>query len=485
MTTASTIQRESFYVGGEWISPASDRRFEVVNATTEEVIGSVPEAVVGDIDRAVTAACRAFEGGWGSTTPAGRAEILGRFADEVESRGDELARTVSMQNGMPYQLSSQFENAYAVGMLRYYSALAEGLAVEERRPSPMGFDSLIRREPIGVVAGIVPWNYPVTLSVTKIGPALAAGCTLVLKPSPGTPLDCFIMAEAAEAAGVPAGVLNWVPADREVGAYLVSHPGIDKVAFTGSTRAGREIGAVCGQLLRPCSLELGGKSAAIILDDAELDTVLAGLHFAALANNGQTCCASTRILVPDSRYEEITEALADWASSLKVGDPLDPETQIGPVASKEHRERVEGYIEKGKEDGIEVLTGGGRPADRDKGWFVSPTIFTDVPNSATIAREEIFGPVLACIRYRDQEDAIAIANDSDYGLGGSVWSADVDRATRVARSVVTGTIGVNGYVIDMNAPFGGVKNSGIGREFGPEAIAGYQQLKSVYLPAAA
>jgi geranial dehydrogenase len=234
-----------------------------------------------------------------------------------------------------------------------------------------------------------------------------------------------------------------------------------------------------------CSLELGGKSAAIILDDAELDTVLAGLDFAALANNGQTCCASTRILVPDSRYEEITGALAEWASSLKVGDPLDPETQIGPVASKEHRKRVEGYIEQGKEDGIQVLTGGGRPTDRDKGWFVSPTIFTDVPNSATLAREEIFGPVLACIRYRDEEEAIAIANDSDYGLGGTVWSADVDRATRVARSVITGTIGVNGYVIDMNAPFGGVKNSGIGREFGPEAIAGYQQLKSVYLPAGA
>jgi geranial dehydrogenase len=290
------------------------------------------------------------------------------------------------------------------------------------------------------------------------------------------------MAEAAEEAGVPAGVLNWVPADREVGAYLVAHPGVDKVAFTGSTAAGRRIGAVCGELLRPCSLELGGKSAAIILDDAEMSSVLEGLNFASLANNGQTCAASTRLLIPDSRFDEMTAAIADWASSLKVGDPLDPETQIGPVASQAHRERVEGYIQKGKDAGLIVLAGGDRPADREKGWFVSPTIFADVPNSATIAQEEIFGPVLACIRYGSEDEAIAIANDSDYGLGGTVWSSDNDRAIDVARRVITGTVGINGYVIDMNAPFGGVKNSGIGREFGPEAIAAYQQLKSVYLP---
>jgi geranial dehydrogenase len=277
-------------------------------------------------------------------------------------------------------------------------------------------------------------------------------------------------------------VLNWVPADREVGAYLVAHPGIDKVAFTGSTAAGRKIGAVCGELLRPCSLELGGKSAAIILDDADLPTVLAGLNFAALANNGQTCAASTRILVPDSRYEEITAALAGWASSLKVGDPLDPETQIGPVVSSGHRERIEGYIAKGREQGATVLTGGGRPVDRGSGWFVEPTIFADVTNDACIAQEEIFGPVLAVIRYSDEAEAIAIANDSEYGLGGTVWSTDTERAVRVAKQVVTGTIGINGYVIDMNAPFGGVKNSGLGREFGPEAIAAYQQLKSIYLP---
>lgn len=481
MAVTSVIERDKFFIGGEWVSPASDRQFRVLSATTEELIGTTPEGSEGDIDAAVAAARSAFDGGWGKTTPAERAEVLNRFADELEKRGEDLVRTVAMQNGMPYQLGVQFERDYAIGLVRYYAALTEGLEVEERRPSPLGFDTLIRREPIGVVAGIVPWNYPVTLAVTKIGPALAAGCTLVLKPSPGTPLDSFIVAEAAEAAGVPAGVLNWVPADREVGAYLVKHPGIDKVAFTGSTAAGRKIGAVCGELLRPCSLELGGKSAAIILDDADMKAVVEGLNFASLANNGQTCCASTRILVPDSRYDEITAALADWAGSLKVGDPLDPETQIGPVASEAHRERVEGYIAQGREDGLEILTGGDRPTE--KGWFVSPTIFSNVPNSSRIAREEIFGPVLTCIRYTDDEDALKIANDSDYGLGGSVWSTDSDRALEVARQVITGTIGVNGYVIDMNAPFGGVKNSGIGREFGPESIAAYQQLKSVYLPA--
>jgi geranial dehydrogenase len=482
MATINLIDYDKLYLGGAWVKPASDRRFRPVNATTEEPLGSAPEGVERDIDAAVTAARAAFDGGWGQSTPAERAEVLKRFADAVDKRGEQIARTVSLQNGMPVQVSSAFEHQYTVGMLRYYAALAGGLEQEERRPSPLGFDSLVRREPIGVVAGIVPWNYPVVLSVTKIGPALAAGCALVLKPSPGTPLDCFLMAEAAEEAGVPAGVLNWVPADREVGAYLVAHPGIDKVAFTGSTAAGRKIAAVCGEMLRPCSLELGGKSAGIILDDVDMDAVLEGLNFASFANNGQTCAASTRLLVPDSRYDEITARLAEWADTLVLGDPLDPATQIGPVASESHRDRVNAYIAKGRAVGLEVITQREAP---DTGWFVAPTIFGDVPNSATIAREEIFGPVLAVIRYIDENDAIAKANDSDYGLGGTVFSADTERATRVARRVATGTIGVNGYVIDVNAPFGGIKNSGIGREFGPEAIASYQQLKSVYLPAEA
>ncbi|MCW2951994.1 MAG: NAD-dependent aldehyde dehydrogenase [Conexibacter sp.] len=481
MAVSSTVERDSLYIGGEWVSPASDRRFEVVNATTEEVFGSVPEGVEADIDRAVAAARRAVdEDGWATAEPSERAAVLGRFADAVERRGSELAQTVSRENGMPLSLSEQFEAGYSVALLRYYAGLAAALEVEERRPSPLGFDSLVRREPLGVAAGIVPWNFPVVLSMTKIAPALAAGCAIVLKPSPGTPLDSYVIAEAAEEAGVPAGVLNWVPGGREIGRHLVAHAGIDKVAFTGSTEAGREVGATCGRLLRPCSLELGGKSAAVILDDADVDEVLQGLAFASLANNGQNCAASTRILAPASRYDEIVAALTDFCSDLRIGDPLDPATQIGPLASREHRERVEGYIETGRGEG-RITTGGGRPPGA--GWFVEPTVFADVGNDARIAREEIFGPVLVVIRYADDDDAVRIANDSDYGLGGTVWSRDGERARAVARRIVSGTVGVNGYVLDLNAPFGGVKDSGIGREYGPEAMAGYQRLKSIYLPA--
>ena len=479
-----TVAYDSLFIDGGWVAPATDRRIDVVNATTEDSLGSVPEATEEDVDRAVRAARHAFDdSAWGNAEPGERAAVLNRFADALEKRADQVTRTVSQQNGMPLSLSEQFEGGYAVALLRYYAALATSTDYEERRPSPLGFDTLVRRSPIGVIGAIVPWNYPVVLAVTKIAPALAAGCSVVVKPSPGTVLDSFILAEAAEEAGVPAGVLNWVPGGRELGAYLVSHPGVDKVAFTGSTAAGRLIGEQCGRLMRPVSLELGGKSAAVILDDADLDKVTEGLYFASLANNGQTCMACTRILAPRSRYDEVVDAIGGWLGGLQVGDPLDPATQVGPLASAEHRERVEGYIAKGRGEGARLVLGGGRPAGLDRGWFVEPTLFADVDNASTIAQQEIFGPVLSIIGYDSDEDAVRIANDSEYGLGGSVWSADPARATDVARRVQTGTIGVNGYVLDLNAPFGGVKGSGIGREFGPEALAGYLQLKSIYLPA--
>jgi acyl-CoA reductase-like NAD-dependent aldehyde dehydrogenase len=387
---------------------------------------------------------------------------------------------VSLQNGMPITIAEQLESGYGVGVLRYYAGLACGLCAEETRPSPLGSTTLVRRDPIGVVGAIVPWNFPVVLSIMKFGPALAAGCTIVLKPSPGTVLDSFILAEAAEEARLPPGVINWVPGGRDLGAYLVSHPGIDKIAFTGSTAAGRRIAQACGQLLRPVSLELGGKSAAIILEDAKLDAVLQGLPMASLLNSGQACFSCTRILAPGKRYNEVVDGIASLASSLVVGDPLERTTQVGPMASAAHRDRVEGYIAKGKSE-ARLVAGGGRPPKQTRGWFVQPTVFADVSNSSVIAREEIFGPVLSIIRYEDEGEAITLANDSEYGLGGTVWSSDSEHATQVARQIETGTVGVNGYLPDLNAPFGGIKASGLGREMGPESVAAYQQLKSIYL----
>lgn len=306
---------------------------------------------------------------------------------------------------------------------------------------------------------------------------------MVLKPSPETALDSYLLADAAIEAGLPAGVLNIVLADREAGAYLVSHPGVDKVAFTGSTAAGRAIAAECGRLIRRCTLELGGKSASIVLDDADLDTFVAGLDGASFMNNGQTCTLQSRILAPRSRYDEIVEAVAGFASSLVVGDPLDPATTCGPMASKTHQERVLGYIEAARASSARLITGGGRPSGHDRGWFVEPTVFADVDNSDRLAREEVFGPVLAIIAYDDEADAVRIANDSDYGLAGSVWTQDEARGIDVARRMRTGTIGVNYYAIDFNSPFGGLKASGIGREYGPEGLSSYLDHKSIYTSA--
>ncbi|WP_298165389.1 aldehyde dehydrogenase [Novosphingobium sp.] len=476
-----TQSRQSFFIGNEWVKPASERTFMLINASTEEVLGTVPEAVEADIDAAVAAARRAlFDGPWAKASPAERAEVMNQFVAALAARGEAIARAVSAQNGMPLMVSGQLEGQFGAGVVQYYAALAASLGQPDVRPSQMGKETLVERSPVGVVAAIVPWNFPVTLALNKIAPAMAAGCTLVIKPSPGTVLDSYILAEAALEAGVPAGVLNWVAADRDVGAYLVSHPGVDKVAFTGSTGAGRMIGRTCGELLRPVTLELGGKSAAILLEDADIGLFLQGVPFAAMLNNGQACYNATRILAPRSRYNDVVDGLAGFAGALKVGDALDPETHIGPMASAAHRDRVEGYIAIGKSE-ARLVAGGGRPKASNRGWFVEPTIFADVSNTDRIAREEIFGPVLSVIPYDGEDDAVRIANDSDFGLGGSVWSADSAHALNVARRVESGTVGVNGYMPSLGAPFGGIKASGLGREFGPEAIGAYQNTKSIYV----
>jgi aldehyde dehydrogenase (NAD+) len=476
-----TTNFDNLYIGGNWTTPSGPATITVTSPATEEAIGSVPEGAEADIDRAVDAARSAFDDptGWSQYEPHRRAEILERFADALDKRGARTAEAVSRQNGMPIQTSQSMEAVFPALLLRYYAGLVKESA-DERRPAMFGGTTVVRREPVGVVAAIVPWNFPQALAFTKIAPALAAGCTVVMKPSPETVLDSYVMIEAAMEAGLPAGVLNVVPAGAAVGAYLVAHPGVDKVAFTGSTAAGRSIAETCGRLLRPVTLELGGKSAAIVLDDADLGSRLEQFFPATLFNNGQTCFLATRILAPRSRYNDVVDTISDFAQTLTVGDPLDPATQIGPMVSAKQRDRVESYIWKGISDGARVTTGGTRPSDLDRGYFVSPTVFSDVDNGHTIAQEEIFGPVLAVIPYDDVDDAVRLANDSDFGLGGSVWSEDPERALSVANRVRTGSIGINSYVNDPASPFGGIKASGMGREMGPEGLSGFQLVKSVY-----
>lgn len=479
-----TTDHTQLLIGGAWTAPATDRRITVRSASTEEVIGSVPEASTSDVDVAVATARRAFDdpNGWSTWDPARRAEVLDRLAEEYEKRAEQIYAAVSAQNGMPIAIARQLES-FPPLLFRYYADLIRKQPAEEVRDGILASTVTVRRNPIGVVAAIVPWNVPQSLTATKVGPGLAAGCTMVIKPSPETVLDAYLLAESAVAAGVPEGVISILPGGRELGAYLVSHPGIDKVAFTGSTAGGRAVAQTCAGLLRPVSLELGGKSAAIVLDDADLDLAKVGqsLFGATLANNGQVCFLGTRVLAPRSRYAEVVDTFAALMSGAPVGDSLDESTLIGPMASSAQRDRVHGYIERGAADGARVVVGGsGRPDGLDRGWFVRPTLFADLDNNATVAREEIFGPVLSVIPYADDAEAIEIANDSDYGLGGSVWSTDPERATTVANAVQTGTIGINGYVPDPQGPFGGVKASGIGKEFGPEGLAAYQALKSVY-----
>ncbi|NDK89143.1 aldehyde dehydrogenase [Gordonia desulfuricans] len=481
----TTIDYPELYLGGAWHRPTTADRIEVRSPATEEIIGSVPAGAPGDIDNAVAAARNAFDDptGWATWHPKQRAEVLERLAAELESRAGETARRVTIQNGMPIWLAEQFEGGFPSILVRYFSDMMVNSAEVDTRPGMLGGTALVSRKPIGVVGAIVPWNVPQAITFLKLAPALAAGCTVVLKPAEETVLDAFLMAEAALAAGLPEGVLNVVPGGRELGAYLVEHPGIDKVSFTGSTAAGRAIAETCGRLLRPVTLELGGKSAAILLDDVDLGASMESLFAATLLNNGQICWLNTRVLAPRSRYGEVVDAITALASSLEIGDPLDPATKIGPLVSSRQRDRVEGYIAKGKAEGARLTTGGGRPA-LDSGWFVEPTVFADLDNTATIAREEIFGPVLSVIPFEDDEQALAIANDSDYGLGGTVWSSDIERASALASRVRSGTVGVNHYSNDPVAPFGGIKNSGMGRELGPEGLHAFQQLHTVYLPPA-
>lgn len=477
------LDRRRFFIDGEWAEPSGAETHASLEAATGELLGTAAMASASDVDAAVRAARRALDDGpWGRTSAGERAKVMRAFADALAARAESTATLVSRENGMPIGLSRGNSGHGPAAVLRMYADLIEATPLEEVRPSPSGA-TIVRREPVGVVGAITPWNYPQALAAFKFAPALAAGCTVVLKHSPETALDSYVFADAAAEVGLPPGVLNVVLGGRDAGRALVSHPEVDKIAFTGSTDAGREIGAECGRLIRRCTLELGGKSASIFLDDGDLDTFVGGLGGATFKNTSQTCTTQARILAPRSRYAEVVDALATYCREMVIGDPVDPATTCGPMASEAHLARVLGYIDIARGSDARLVVGGGRPPGHDRGWFVEPTVFADVDNGDRLAQEEVFGPVIAVIPYDGDEDAVRIANDSQYGLAGSVWSGDERRGLDLARRIRTGTIGVNYYNADFGAPFGGMKNSGIGRELGPEGISPYFEYKSMFVSA--
>jgi aldehyde dehydrogenase (NAD+) len=469
---------DKLFIGGTWVEPASDRRIEVVSPITEQVIATVPEATEADMDRAVAAARKAFdEGPWPRMSPAERGEVLARVGKEVESRLPEMIEAFTAEIGAPAAVSEAFHDN-AIKMWGDASTLHERFEFEEERTWADGHGKLVR-EPIGVVAVIIPWNGPVATASLKIGPALAAGCTVVLKPAPEGPVSTMILAEALEAAGLPEGVISLLPGGREAGEHLVKHKDVDKISFTGSTAAGRRIMSLAGERIARVTLELGGKSAGIIADDIPLDQVLPTLAFAGIGSSGQVCAAITRVVVPRHRQDEVVEALKGIFESVKVGDPREPDTVIGPLAAERQRERVEGYIKLGVEEGARLVTGGERPKDLDRGWYVPPTIFADVRNDMRIAQEEIFGPVVCVIPFDTVEEAVQIANDSDYGLSGAVYASDVELAERIARQVRTGQISVNTWGMCVVQPFGGYKQSGLGREGNVEGLSAFLETKLI------
>jgi aldehyde dehydrogenase (NAD+) len=480
--TALTERANGLFIGGKWRSGAPEARLDVVSPFTQDVIAHAPGATSADMDDAVAAARDSFESGvWAKSPVAERAEIVATLGRLIAEQSEEIAELITNEMGCPITQSRGVQAVQPTRLIEAYLQIAEEYPFEEVRRAPTG-SALVTREPVGVVAAIVPWNVPMGISIQKLVPALLAGCSVILKPAPQTALDGLVLAEMLERAGVPAGVVSVVPADREASEHLVQHPGVDKVGFTGSTAAGRRIAAICGNDLRRVTLELGGKSAALVLDDADFASVAEALRLGSFRNNGQICTLKTRILVPRRREGEFIDALSAAVASMPVGDPADPSTEIGPLVTDVQRERVERYIASGVAEGANLVMGGGRPAGLDLGWFVEPTIFSAVTPKMTIAKEEIFGPVVAVMPYDDEADAVLVANDTPYGLHGAVFTADLDRGLRVARGLRTGAVELNGSPIGLRAPFGGFKSSGIGRENGIEGIDSYTEARSIGLP---
>ncbi|MER5669638.1 aldehyde dehydrogenase [Pseudonocardia alni] len=479
-TAPPSYVRNQIVVGGRWRDPSGGDVIEVVSPATEQVVGSAVAATVADVDLAVAAAAHAHATGpWRHATMEERVAVVERMCAALEPRLEDVLQLVTWEMGVPIRASRALHRDMAVGSVRHACAAARRVVVEEYREGVV--DALVRLEPVGVVASVAPWNGPFLQALYKIVYPLLAGCPVVFKPAPETPLDAFHVAEAFAEAGLPEGMLSILPGGPALGEYLVGHPGVDAVFFTGSTETGRRIGGVCGAAMRRMVLELGGKSAAIVLDDADLSAAVPSLGSGAFGNTGQNCAATSRILVARSRHDELVEALVATAEALTVGDPLDEGTDLGPLVSRRQRDRVEGYTRLALDDGAVAAAPGGRPADLPRGWFLRPTVLAGVDNSARIAQEEVFGPVVCVIPFDDDADAVRMADDSPYGLHGAVHTADEDRALSVARAVRTGTFSVNGFVLNSERPFGGVKASGVGRKYGVEGIREFMEVKTVNL----
>jgi len=478
MATAAGLQvRDEIFIGGEWVAPRGGETIEVVNPATEELVGTIPACSPEDADRAVAAARDAFES-WSQTSREERAGYLEAIVAGLQVQAEELTATITQELGMPLKLSGIIQVGLPTSQFASMPKLMEEIAWEEE----VG-NSRILREPVGVLGAITPWNYPLNQIAAKVAPALAAGCTVVLKPSEVTPLNAFLLAEVIEAADLPPGVFNLVTGlGPVVGEAIAGHPGVDMVSFTGSTRAGRRVSELAAETVKPVAMELGGKSPNVILDDADLARAVPDGVAKCFLNSGQTCSALTRMLVPRQRLAEAEELARAAAESFTPGDPFDPSTRLGPLVSDVQRERVRGYIEKGVEEGARLIAGGAAPPEGlERGYFVRPTVFSEVGAEMTIGQEEIFGPVLAIQPYEGEEDAIRIANSTPYGLAGGVWSADGERAIAVARRIRTGQVEINGGAFNPLAPFGGYGQSGHGRENGRYGIEELLQVKSLQL----
>ena len=480
-TSVSIHAPDRLFLNGTWQAPSGKGKLSVISPVTEEEILTFPDGTPADMDKAVASARAAFDNGpWPSMSAQERGDMLLKVSAILTRRFPEIVSAWTTQVGAPIALT-QYASKQVPGLFEFYGKMIQTYPIVEERKRDDGRIARIVREPAGVVAAITPWNAPMILLCYKVAAGLAAGCTIVSKPAPETPMDAYLLAECIAEAGLPEGVFNVVPAGRETGDYLVRHPGIDKVSFTGSTAAGRNIMAACAGRMARCSFELGGKSAAVILDDADINQVLQSLVPFSMPITGQVCFSLTRVLVPKSRANEIRDAYVGAVSKVKVGDPFQPDTNMGPLTMKRQLARVEGYIAKGRSEGARLVLGGGRPEHLKKGYFIEPTVFADVDTKMTIAQEEIFGPVVSFISYDNLDDAIAKANDTMYGLHGAVYTADPERGYQIARRVRSGSVTVNGLIVDYKMPFGGFKQSGTGREGGIEGLENYFETKTIYM----